>query len=1624
MATSNRGVLAFALVLMLLFSGSFLQIIGNMESEETLDIFLQNSNTSPGIETLVLIPSAGDVVNGPSLSVPADEAIQTLNLSIVAEAKVRSTGFDWTDWTQSGMKTNDLALDSDGSLILGFTGIEWNFNKNSDGWSFSNSYSGRYTTSSCGYNGSSGGSLRTYAGSTFATSPATNLQGRNSAQFHAWVRQGSSSCGEEPDGNENFYFQYRTSSNSWTTFSTWLGSPTSNNTGFQVVHNLPQAALHSNTQFRAYQNSGSGTCCDYWFFDDVIIPGGGGMDNLTTRSFGWSNNSHEQMEEGPYPPLYLDTYIPSGAQLNWTIIDADTHNAIPGFITRQGSFIDLSGVDWKTYHSLEVQIGFSSNEQGDSPRLYGISGGGVIHDKLWGDLSDDGWNSDGCTWNAAPYASLSCEANGNVISPIWRLSSPIAAYSFESSTTGTTFYDISIDGGAWQSITSSSTRVDLDEQAHSMQIRINGSSSGWTLNEVDFEMFPSLAPLHPSIDFDNDGHPEWKVEHESVGTWGWQDVFHNGNSIESVNHSIFQSSFTNVLIPKNAEHFRVSADNLYGSGLGLQTLALWVGNTMIAQTNNTGNTDHLTLVLNDSETTLLSSIVTSTAPVLESGGQLFILAKVELVADVGTHILNGLSIPYDANQTIVSTAIDPLVLAANSARLDTSVAGNLPLRISADSRTLLSVTINEITSSGDVDMGMITWNNSDGPLTPSQLWRTVGIRTQIHTSSPNMLMISAISDDTNAQWIIPLVSGNIVATGNHEVLVFDEQGPTHTYNGSIHDISIKFRTLQLWDDQQNLRIEVRLILSNGVVSMPAYKTWSNHAIENDLIIDSVIWSTENGVVSEDREYLRAVENLSLMVDIGFENGPGNEHPYANEFLLELYRDDVLLANTTEINGSYWLVETTTPFTSGAISWEIILTPTAGGGVGEIFEINRTFIIDPLAPVVVRTNIRHYDHRESSNLQYLTINITDQPVLPNNVSLMLWTEWANDFDGDGWPSAGEFIERSLNIPPNLNTSFGTYTAFIDDTSGFLGEKVAGYIVGTDFAGHELLEGGSEIVNDHLFMYQLRADGEPVGDSDGFNWNGGKRAWLHPDQTYGLDVSLTEPNGVSDIHEIEISLADNIVSDRLTMQWDSTTRQCTSYSVHIVIVSCNLLDSNGGIPSAFEQELILHMELTPQWTMPDLGDTYRQPFVKLIDRSGNEDIVSYPQNRWRFSAEMKIPANQTLWVENGVITEDGARVSPNSLLELSGSVIFARSNELPQFECDVEVRLDGVKTIASASNGMFTASMLAPITSGQYALTWSVDCLPEQGIDLTSQINAVIWISVDDLGPEVVEFLSPRPSSILESGDHEVKVVVSESFGIDSDSVVLYWWISNKGTNNEIASGSSSLTLEGDDNSGLRITFTGVFDISGLSSEIFQEEMVLKMRLDGRDLAGNFFERNGNSPVFPAGTWDMIHFTPEFSIDSGGVDLSKLDIELGESTAVQIHVRNSGLLAGDAELVIEIVNLEGRRELLAKVVVSVEAGSVDTTIVDWKPVELGIQWIEVTLGDQTEESKMVDVKPPTEEGFMSNILGDADPLLVGIVLTLLGITALLVLTWLRLATVKQGLSEGDWLTEEEFVDEEYE
>lgn len=1616
MASPNRGFLAFALSVLFLLSGPLSQFSMPISDQIELTNFSEKESGTSDIR-IVDINSPGAVGIGPNIDLDSSHALQTISFSVEAGNETLATGFDWSDWNLNGFSKDGLTVEEDGALILGFQGIVWDFNKNSNGWtSSSSSYAQRNTGTTCGMSGNTGASWWTRGGSVSVTSPQVNLAGYAGLSLQAWIKQGTYSCGEEPDTNENFYLEYKNSNNGWTQVQ-YLAGSTLGGSVTNVNYNLPANAYHQDFQVRARQNAGSGTCCDYWFFDDIIIPGTSGA-NLTTRSFGWSANVDDRIDEGRYSPVFIDAVIPEGANLNWTVIDADTDTEIPGLVSREGNWIDLSVVDWKVHKSLKLKIGFSSNEDGDSPRLYSISGGGKYHDSLYSNPEIIGWTLENSTWDE-DQASIIGQGNSTIVTPEIDINMPFASFRFESLVTGNLTSYISVDRGPWSEITSSSQRHDLISPASVIQVKYTGYEGNFSLEKIKLQLYPSELITAPKMDVDNDGRDEWSVSGDGIGSWGNQDVLLDGNSTTTFTVGLNPTTWHSILIPRDAKSLEFSVTNVGTVGLGVQTTAIWIGNTMVTQIGGSGYVDGLRLSLNESELEFLNYETATTAPVKVVAGKEFIHARIEVISDAGDMSISGISIGYDAVQTVTATALDNLVMAINRARLDTNKASSMPLLFTAESSCSLKVSLISYTASGDVSMGAMTWTNDSATLTPSDHWRDVNTRVQTHTSYPNRLILNMYTEDKSAMWLIPVNGQGIIATGDHESLIFSQSGISHNASNGIHELEASFRTSQSFDDQSELRFETRVELANGVVSMPAIKYWTNSAIQNDIQIQSMSIFTDRGEVSPNLKYLMAEDELSIHVKAGFENGQSSEKPYPGEYELRLSQNDELIANTTGYLGSHWVVNTSTPFSSGNITYEVEIIPLAGGDISGPSKINRTFIIDPLAPVVTSSNIRYYDHLLSSTTQEVIINISDQPVLPTDVTLMLWTEWANDYDGNGWPSEGEYIARPISSPSNLDANFGDYIALIDDTSAFPGEKVAGYVVGSDPSGHELLGGGSDSVDGHLFMYQILSDGSPLIHSEGFEWQTGRRAWLHPGQTYGLNVSFTELNGLSDVNQIQVSLADNIVSDRLNLVWDATTGQCISETSHIEIKSCRITNEIGVTPNPYDQELILQMDIIPQWTLPDLGDTRREPVVRISDRSGNSDEASFPQNRWRYSTEMMIPTNLSLWVENGALNEDGARVTPGSTIELSGDLMFVRTGERPEFDCEVEVRLNGVKTPAIAVDGMFTASMIAPISSGQHAMTWKINCMPEQGIDMTSPTEAVKWILVDSVGPEVIEYSSPRQSSVLEVGQHSVRVVISENYGIDVDSVELFWWVTAQGQDDMIISGETPMTLDGEENTGLRLEFTSMIDLSGIERQFLQEKLVLKMRVDGRDQAGNLFEKGENSFAFPSGVWELEQYTTEFSLEQSGVELSKSNLEVDENTIVQIHVRNDGMLGGDAEVLVEIVDLMGQRSQLAKTTVYVDAESVNTLLIDWRPDVPGLQRVEVTLGETTDKTEFVDVMPAKEKGLLEDSIGSANPWILGTTMTMICIGLLFTLSWLRVATAKQGESDLEF----EFEDDDF-
>ena len=268
------------------------------------------------------------------------------------------------------------------------------------------------------------------------------------------------------------------------------------------------------------------------------------------------------------------------------------------------------------------------------------------------------------------------------------------------------------------------------------------------------------------------------------------------------------------------------------------------------------------------------------------------------------------------------------------------------------------------------------------------------------------------------------------------------------------------------------------------------------------------------------------------------------------------------------------------------------------------------------------------------------------------------------------------------------------------------------------------------------------------------------------------------------------------------------------------------------------------------------------------------------------------------------------------------------------------------------------------------------------------------------------------------------MISEDFGIDADSVTLHWWVAVRETDEQLAAGESSMQVNQTDQMGQRMQFDGVLDLNDVDEVWMQEELLCNIYLTGRDMAGNsFVVAPNNSRNQPFHSWQMHHVQPEFVLTQNAVSLSKLQISVDETSAVQIDVQNIGSLEGEAEVTIEIMRLDGSTELLRRTNVQVNAVSRETLVVDWKPTNSGLQWVKVTIGNQQAESAKVDVKELEPEGFMDGVFQQANPALLGFSIVGATLLGLLCLMWLRLVTYTRGYGdEAEYYDEEDSIDDE--
>jgi len=1573
--------------------------------------------------------------------VPAGEALTGIDLSLEPQLLPRNEIFTWTSsqvWNHSDA-TPELVNYNNTGLTLSGTDVGWDLNNNGQvptGWTRTTSTYAMINSLACGRNGS-GHSLNTRGGSAAWTSPTVDMSGLAQGQVSYWVRQGYSGCGEEPDSGENFYVQYRTTSNSWSTLRSFSGSTSGFNAqGASYTTTLPAGAFHSNFGLRFYQNAGSGTCCDYWFFDDVSLTQPGGQGNWTSPAFGWGSQATYSMFEGAYGLLSMDVERPGSSIFNWTVLDGTTLAPIAGYEQRTDSFADLGQIDWQRHQTLRIKFQMESGG-GGVPVINSVNLNGRVVEEFQDDPSPLGWDMQGATWSSSGE-SVSGNSGDLLTSPYYNSTRPIVRVSTSYTLSGFGQLYIELNGDTLIPIGATSVQT-LPEAGYSLRFIINGSGQ-WTLTSAQADLIPGDSPLAPRIDIGLDDISEWTLENPAIGPWGWQDRLANGYVSGDLTFSNGGSQSVMLWLPDTGlENFQWSIANVGGWASNSTWWRLKVGPTIIQDGNLGLFSGRATASISPDNLANLSDNLTQSVKVWSTTGVGFVLVEIEVGCESGVLRVGGISAPYSPIANMSFGAWDGLVQSINDEIPGSPfIDGNrvIPVPFITDMPASMLATITGIYSTSGLKTTSAQLINGTTTLTPSWQWFELHSLHETDVGMPGNVQVDFIGLNNRTTYEFP-VDGSAVSTkGDSNLIKLHPDNPhSLTHDSNSVNSTIRFQLEPMWDDEESFEIRVRLVLVDGRRSVPEVATFGGGqslGIENDIEITEISFINDLGVeIPTSASYLRGGSNVTISAEIGFHQIQGNLAPRSGDVRIEIFENDIEIHNSTTLDRGHFEYTFLVPPGSNDLTYRVEVTTLHGGWDYTSIENERTFQTDSLAPRIVASNIEHYDHRTHSPTQQLIFDVYDRPVLPQTLTLMLWREWLNDYDFDEWPDAEEYVPFTLTSPNNLSVTQANYTYLFDDNGGDYGDKVAGYITGSDPAGNPLLEGGTSAPDEHLFMYELALQGAPEIAGEEATIDGDRMTWLHPGNTYDLVIPFSEPNGYSDLDEIVLELASNAQSDNLEVRWLASDNRCTTDSLLVTIVDCDISAGNESI-SPYVDNMQLEVSFSLDWSLLSEGELRREPTLEIFDRSRQSSYVAMPHLRWRWSTDLHIPLDLiSLNLADGVVTEEGAWASPGSNIQISGTTTFAESGQLPEFGQLVEFKLSGGEYIATSENGSFFLELSAPMQSGSHAMSWGLTNLPTYGNDVTNGQTALFWIVVDGESPRPVEVVTPRENSTIaleELAEIEIQLRLAETQEINPDSLRLNWLVT-KGDDPKgelVAEGDVELIIPSATLASLQLNVNGKINLAEvLSPESLESQLSLHIWVIGSDAAGNPMasNRSFNSDDSPFTTWSIEQMVAAWRVEASDINYQRIFINAGESMVVQIDVNNIGTAAGSAHVIVEAVNLAGERKILQIANATAEPGQSETLAVTWEIEEMGIQWVEVIVADlDVVKGTEIDALKPPDEGILSGSLGGVDPIILVAFFALSGMLALVFLIFLRDSNSRRG---KEWESEywDEFEDEDY-
>ncbi|MBS72073.1 MAG: hypothetical protein CMO20_03850 [Thermoplasmata archaeon] len=1560
-----------------------------------------NSATINSTELVTISSYPTGISNSFKLDIPENEAVRNISLELKPNPLSRSNSHSFTapnDFNQSGATSQGVDFNSSGLQVSAIDEY-WSFDNSNNlptGWSSTNTYYGGINTMNCGTNGSGGRSLMLRHSTATVTSNVIDLSSLSSGIMAFWMTEGRSGCGEDPDGNENLFVEYKKSSGSWgsiTTYYGYQGYPGYTNRNDQF--NLPNDAFHSNFQFRFRFPYGSGTCCDWWFVDDVRLTKPGGQGNWTTPAFGPSaTNANYRSLPGPYGTISIDTDAPTNA-VSWTAINASDDAIIDGYDQRTEKWADLGGIDWTIYPSIRLKITLTAQGTGSVTKVNGVHIQGTLVNNFDDNPTD--WSLSSCSWDGD-----SITGTGMAITPTILSRRPISKITSAITYSGGGIFQASLDGGSWITLNSNGV-TELDSWFSQIQFRLNGQNSNFDLQRFEVELHGAGLPESPKFDLSSNGRNEWGIVNQSIGTWGWQDILEDGN--HSVNLKFPNQHSIPFWIPKGLNGdfvFEISPD--LSSGVTDLGMELMVGGNLISSWYYGSGDESQTFRMQLSDKTSFINNVDSTSEIWADSGVEYVQAEMVLDATSGGARFGGIAIPHQPEAFLSYEPESDFVMGLNN--IASSMTANnglvtIPLSMTWEYPASMEVTFTELNTGLGAEIELENASNLSATLTPSWQWFEFGHNISVIEGELAALRYDLVGENNAITYTVWLGAGNLppnTIEGDSHAIILPNNFSTGTYstppgaNGvgiccELHPL-LQFSLNASWEDEEILSLSLRGIMKNGLISLPWVHTFGMgplQGVENDVFIsDWKVFNDHYLEIPEESSYLKSDSNITIEVDLKFENLESAFAPRSGDVQISLLENGIVKLQTTELNQGKAVFETKTPMASENVEYSIQMTLLSSADDVTTIGLNRTFVVDSISPIVINQSVKPHDHLEPSLAQTLTFELSDEPVLPTDATLMLWKEWEDDDDGDGEIDAEEFVPKQLNLPSNLSHERGNYTYIFDDTYGNQGDFVAGYIIGTDPAGNRLLNGGNETNNSHLFVYQLMTDEAPMIYREGAMWLGGTKDWLHPSPTYSLLIPFDEYNGYSDVDQITINLAGNSEENKLAIHWGSFDESCSTSSQYIVSVNCTIRAREGNI-SPFTNEMEIEINFTLDWSLPSEDNLRREPDIEIIDRAGQGDWIALPDLRWRFSTDIEILSDSIqIQISEGKVSGTGAWVAPNSNIIVTGKVVFSPTGDEPVDQIKVMTTLDDNSLTTRTENGWWENTIKSPrSTSEPIPLSFELTDLPAQARDVTDSGMSTLYITVDKTPPIPVEVVGPRLTNEIRVSSLSsliIELKINEMEQLDVETLKIHWIVTH-GSNHhgdKIANGENHVTLPGHNAAGSAIPIRSTIDLeSVITEERLTEELSLHIWISGQDMVGQQMvsDVQFNSETNPFASWQIQQLKSNLIIEDSDLSFSHNgELDLGDTILITVTVHNTGEVHGTALINLDEVNSKGERTLVTNTPTSIGVYPGDTSeaYIEWTPENAGRHHVVVIMnGDDSATGIVINVVEVSNSGIISSL-----------------------------------------------------